>query len=101
MEIKEVGTKDNIAIEKITNCLSNILELIQNNRFKVGELILLYGNLGYSIGASIEGEAKTIEELNKLYYTNPTVGIALMLNGAMVNSWFDDYNKITKSEESL
>ena len=54
----------------------------------------MYGNLGYSIGASIEeieqGSGPTVEELQKSYYQNPTVGTALMLQGLLTSSWYDN-----------
>lgn len=84
--------------EKIAAAHSALLALIQSNKFTVGELIILYGNLGYSLGASIKGYESTgpnEEELKKLYYSDPKdPGIALMMQGYLTTTWFDTLKKL-------
>ena len=89
--------------EKCSNLLSGIIELFQEHRPTEGEIIVIYGNLGYSLGASIEGyidEGPKIEEIKKKYYSKPTVGAALMLQGIEVAGWYQDHKKeVTENKE--
>jgi hypothetical protein len=81
--------------DKASSALDEVLEVLRKHKLRVQDLILLYGNLGYSLGASIEGltEGLTVEELQKKYYENPTVGVTLMLQGLLTTTWKDDYLK--------
>lgn len=83
--------------EKASQALNEILEILNKYKLRTQDLILLYGNLGYSIGASIEGMKNsvgpTVEELQKSYYEKPTVGIAMMLQGLLTTTWQDDILK--------
>jgi hypothetical protein len=84
MDIEQV--EDN----KVSDCLSEIVEVLQKYHFKVNDLLLLYSNLSYTLGASIDGykeKGPSPDELEKLYYTNPTVGIALMMTGINASVW--------------
>ena len=81
--------------ELASTALDEILEVLKKHKLRVQDLILLYGNLGYSIGASIEGlsDGLTTDELQKKYYENPTVGTTMMLQSVLVTTWRDDYMK--------
>jgi len=87
--------------ERSSELLEKLLGLFQEYRPTVGELLVVYGNLGYSLGAAIEGHQTTgpdIDSLKKKYYTDPTVGTALMLQGLEVTNWFNDYEKTNIKE---
>lgn len=88
----------NFNADKVSNIHSKILDLLQGENFTIGELIILYGNLGYSIGASAkgyEGIGPNEEELKKLYYSDPKdPGIALMMQGYIITTWFDALSKL-------
>lgn len=89
--------------EKASEALNEIILTLKKYKLRVQDLILLYGNLGYSIGASIEGldntQGPTIDELQKKYYEKPTVGIAMMLQGMLTTTWYDDVLKSNKEKE--
>lgn len=89
--------------EKVEEAFAQLVSVFQEQKLTVGEIIIAYGNLGYTLGASIEGYAgqgPSIEELEKLYYQNPTIGVSLMLQSIMVTTWFDDYmNNTDKLKE--
>jgi hypothetical protein len=86
--------------DKCSELLDKLLQAFQELGPTVGEIIVAYGNLGYSLGAAIEGHESNgpdIEELKKKYYADPTVGTALMLQGIEVTNWFQDHEeKVTK-----
>jgi hypothetical protein len=87
--------------DKCNQMLSKLLEVFQKSGPTVGEILVAYGNLGYSLGAAIEGHESTgpdIEELKKKYYVDPTVGTALMLQGIEVTNWFQDHKNETIKE---
>lgn len=88
--------------DKASKALGDILEVLKAAKLRTQDLILLYGNLGYSIGASIEGltgsPGPTADELQKTYYEKPTIGVAMMLQGILTTSWYDDYLKQNKIE---
>ena len=101
-------TNENILCEeeeqqRASDALSEIILTLKKHKLRVQDLILLYGNLGYSIGASIEGidntQGPSLDELQKRYYEKPTVGIALMLQGMLTTSWYDDVLKQEKEEK--
>jgi hypothetical protein len=89
--------------EKTSKALDEIILILQKYKLRVQDLVLLYGNLGYSIGASIEGlkntEGPSIDELQKNFYEKPTVGIAMMLQGMLTTTWYDDVIKSNKEKE--
>lgn len=85
--------------EKCNELLGKLLEAFQEHKPTVGEILVAYGNLGYTLGASIEGyqsSGPNVEELKKKYYQEATVGTALMLQGIEVTNWFQDHEKTTK-----
>lgn len=89
--------------DKSSELLKRLLEVFQDQECKptVEEILVTYGCLGYSLGASIEGYDTTgpdIEELKKEYYSNPKVGTALMLQGILVTTWLQDHKEQTKKE---
>lgn len=79
--------------ERANQCLQELIGVLQKYNLRVQDLTVVYGNLGYAIGASVEGhkdgEGPTLEELQQQYYTSPTLGCALMLQGMLVTSWYD------------
>ena len=89
--------------DKCSLLLTEIVELFQKHSPTEGEILVAYWNLGYTLGASIEGYIETgpsVEELKKSYYSKPTVGIALMLQGIEVTGWYQDHKKeITKEKD--
>jgi hypothetical protein len=92
---KEFNSKFNA--ERVNEVYEKFINLLQEKKLTVAELCILLGNTLYTVGASIEGfkdEGPDMEELNKRYYTKPTVGIAIMLNGMTLVSYFDDLNKV-------
>src|SRR5262245_5584559 len=90
--------------QKTSQALDEIISVLKKYNLRVQDLILLYGNLGYSIGASIAGidtkEGPSIEELQKQYYEKPSIDIAMMLQGMLTTTWYEDVlnNKETKEE---
>ncbi len=90
--------------EKVEQCYAEIVEVFRKYKLRVGEILIAYGNLGYTLGASIEGYAEKgpgAEELKKLYYTRPTPGLGLMLQGLTITAWYDMYanTKVSKNED--
>jgi len=88
--------------EKVNRAFENLVKVFQDEKLTVGEIIIAYGNLGYTLGASIEGFDKngpTIEELKKMYYTNPSVGVAMMIQGIHVTSWYSDWEKLQLNKQ--
>lgn len=93
---------EEIEQKKSSQALEEILIVLAKYRLRVQDLVLTYANLGYSIGASIENikegdEGPSLEELQKSYHTKPTIGVALMLQGILTSSWYED---IIKNKEN-
>lgn len=85
-------------VQKASLAFDEILLVLKKHKLRVQELVTLYGNLGYAIGAAIEKipegvEGPTPEELQKSYYEKPTIGVALMLQGVVTSSWSENINK--------
>lgn len=88
---------------KINDCLKKAITLINDMQLSTGEISLLYGRLGYSLGASIEGYEGTgpnVKELESEYYSHPRLGLAMMLQGLLATSWYYDHVE-QKQQEPL
>lgn len=87
--------------EKANQALGELIEVLSKYKLRVQDLVVVYGNLGYAIGAAIEGyngqEGPGLEELQKRYYSNPSIGVAMMLQGMLVTSWYD---QVIQSQQS-
>ena len=82
--------------KKCNDLYEALVGVFQQYQPTVGELLLAFGNCGYTLGASIEGykdKGPSIDELKELYYKNPTLGNALMMQSVEICSWFETYNK--------
>lgn len=81
--------------EKCAKLHSELIQLFQKYSINVSELLIIYGNLGYSLGASIGGykdKGPSLEELEKLYYAEPKrLDVALMLQGILITDWLTTY----------
>tara|TARA_B100001765_G_C19459540_1_gene318623 strand:+ start:223 stop:558 length:336 start_codon:yes stop_codon:yes gene_type:complete len=93
--------------EKCNSVLNKVIETFQEHKPTIGEILVIYGNLGYTLGAAMEGyESKgpNIEELKKIYEqhkqnaSDPTAGEALMLQGILTTNWFQDHEEELNKE---
>ncbi len=85
--------------EKCDKLYTDLVEIFQKHKPTVGEILIAYGNLGYTLGASIGGFSKngpSIEELKELYYKDSSgrLDIALMLSGLTVTTWYNDWESL-------
>lgn len=94
--------------EKVSEGHEKIVSVFQELGLTVGEIIVLYGNLGYTLGASIAGyedKGPSPEELERMYYENNTdkkthLGVALMTQGMTTTSWYDSWKNILLNEDT-
>jgi hypothetical protein len=92
-------TKKQVRENKIEKAISEIKQVFNKHQLNIPEIILTYGNLGYHLGASIAGcetIGPSLEELQRTYYSSPTVDIGLMLQGLLITSWEQDFLKTPK-----
>jgi hypothetical protein len=85
-----------VETSKVDAVIKKILKLVNKAQLNIPELISFYGRLGYALGASIAGihdEGPTVEALKREGYRNPTVPVALMQQGLLVETWVEDYEK--------
>ena len=76
--------------KKIEKVLNKVLNLLSRNKFTQEEVVVLYGNLGLALGASMAECTRnmpTVRELHERYENSPTIDVAMMLNGLNVASW--------------
>lgn len=94
-KIKHPNKTSNLDPEKCSNLHSELIKVFQKNKPTISEILIVYGNLGYSLGASIGGyteQGPGPEELKKIYYSEPKrIDVALMLQGLMITEWLDSY----------
>ena len=89
--------------KKVEQCYSDLIEVFQKHRLTTGEILIAYGNLGYALGAAVEGykeKGPGPDELKRLYYSKATPGVGLMLSGLTISSWYDTYLKTKVDEEN-
>lgn len=75
-----------------------ILYILNKMRLSKEDLVRLWGTIGYDIGRSIYGKDLEIEELEKLYYTEPSLGIAMMCQSLHVISWVEKDGKESRKD---
>jgi hypothetical protein len=79
--------------EKLEKRLTKIHKLFQG--LTVPEILIAYGNLGYHLGASLAGFSSQEFDgigpdeatLSHEYYKNPTIDVALMIQGLQITTW--------------
>lgn len=87
---------------KANEVLGQCIEAFQGANLRTQDLVVVWGNLGYSLGASIEGfteSGPSLEELQQAYHQNPTIGIAMMLQGMMATLWSNQMTETFKKEQ--
>lgn len=99
-DIKELESSQHFNNERCSKLYEELVQVFQKYQPTVGEILIAYGNLGYTLGASIgakdsSSEGPSIEELKQIYYAEPgRLDIALMLNGLMITTWLEDIEKL-------
>jgi hypothetical protein len=85
--------------DKVANAVRDTLNLLNKHKLTARELIVFCGNVVHSVGASIsgikDGNTPGIEELKKLYYSKPTLDVALMLQGLLILTWEKDFSEVS------
>lgn len=90
---------------RVASMLENTFDVLNEHKANVRELVIYYGNLGYILGARIEGYSAQegggpgIDELKRMYHTKPTIGVNLMLQGLQVTAWENDLKEQTGKKE--
>lgn len=83
--------------EKCEQLYEDLVKVFQDHKPTVAEILVALSNLTYTIGASIEGyegSGPGLDALQKIYYSDPgKIGVALMLQGFTMATWFDDYKQ--------
>ena len=80
--------------KKVKKALQALIKTFNSHNLTVSEMIKVIGQLAYSVGAGVGGfdsPAPNHTVLEQEYYTNPTVDIALMLQGILIQSWVEDF----------
>lgn len=101
MKITKAKKQKHIDPKKIDKVYTDLVNILRATKLTVPELLLVIGNMTYCVGASIagypDGKGPSEADLAKMYATNPTVDVALMVSGLTVSSWCGDLEK--KMEE--
>ncbi len=105
MKIEELQKSIDFDLKKVEECIRSLEKILQDQNLNVGELLLVYGNLGYKMGANLrralsdpkfKSEPPDLDILNKLYYTNASIDVALMITSLQIVSWIDDLENEAK-----
>ena len=76
--------------------LDQLIEVLNTSDLTLQDQILVLSNLIMATGASLagfEGEMPSMEELQHHDLMNPTIDVALMLQGMLMSSWAEDLEK--------
>lgn len=96
MKVNKIENGTGISKNKVDKLYSDIVKLFQKQKPTLKEIIVVYSNLGYTLGASIGGykdKGPKFEELELLYATKPTIDVALMMQALTMSTWIDDLDK--------
>lgn len=84
--------------------LDQWLQILKQVQLGPYELILVSSNILYSIGASLEGykgKGPSPEEVLQMYYTNPTLGVAMMAQALQMNQeWIASLERLAKRKKN-
>lgn len=92
--------------DKCSEMYEELVETFRKHTPTVGEILIAYGNLGYTLGASIGGykdKGPGPEKLKELYYSEPgRLDVALMIQSLQVVDWYDEWaqKQIKDKEET-
>lgn len=90
------GKDTRVSKAKIDKAYSELVKVFNKHKLTVPEILIAYGNLGYTLGASIGGykdKGPSAKDLELMYATKPTIDVALMLQGMTTTLWVDDLSK--------
>ena len=90
--------------EKVDQAYQKLVQIFVEEKLTAGEIIIALGNLTYTLGASMEGykdKGPSLEKLKEMYYTNPTLGVAMMLSGITQTSWYSSYEESSLEQTPL
>lgn len=95
--------------DKAAKLLEELLEVYQKHSPTVGELLTATSNLLYSLGSSMTAfydptpreKGPSIDELNRLYYSEPgRLDVAMMLQGMTMSTWYADWERLQTKDNS-
>ncbi len=87
---------------KADKALEDLIKVFAKHKLTIQEILLVYGNLGYTLGASIGGykdKGPSVSELEHMYATKPTIDVAMMLSGITCTQWINDLDKVIEKIE--
>jgi hypothetical protein len=83
--------------KKVSEAHAKLIEVFREAKLGVGEILTVYGNLGVALGNSIKGYGQNMPQIGEIeieYARSPDPGLALILQGAEVVSWYGDWERI-------
>jgi len=82
--------------EKAKEALDKLIEVMNTSDLTLQEQIHVLSNLIMATGASLagfNGEMPSLEDLQHHDLLNPTIDVALMLQGLLMSQWAEDLKK--------
>ncbi len=89
-------TDKEVKLSKVDAAYTDLVKVFKKHKLNVREILIATGNCVYALGASIGGyqeKGPGVSELEKLYATNPTVDVAMMITGLQMCTWESDLGK--------
>lgn len=91
------------SLERTNSAFIDVVELLNKHSLTTSELVVLLGNLMYTIGTSAEGLGSTgpsIDKLEELYLNNPTkLSFGLMYQGYLLLAWYEKYKELLEDSK--
>ena len=53
MKLSELESSEQFDTSKVSECIGELEQVLAKHNMNVGELLLVYGNLGYKLGANL------------------------------------------------
>lgn len=97
-KMEEASTSEDLDVEKIETCISDLEAVFQKHSLTVAEIVLTYGNLGYKLGQNIGRTCYNrefpgppdIDKLLTMYNQRADLDVALMLQATNMIIWIDN-----------
>ena len=79
---------------KAKEALDKIIEILNTSDLTIVDQLLVIANLTMSTGASLagfDGDMPAMEVLQHLDIVDPTIDVALMMQGLLMTQWVNDF----------
>ncbi len=96
INLESINKTLGVSEKKVQKTYTELVNVFKKNKLNVKEILIVLGNLVYTIGASVGNygeKGPSPSKLEELYLLKPTIDVALMITGLNICMWQEDLEK--------